>query len=55
MSTIMMLDPTSEHSPAERQLLPRLKTLSEMTIGLVDISKPRGRNFSMRFKQNLKR
>ena len=27
MSTMMMLDPTSEHSPAERQLLPRLKTL----------------------------
>ena len=45
MSAIMMLDPTSEHSPAERQLLPRLKTLSEMTIGLVDISKPRGKEF----------
>ena len=45
MSTIMMLDPTSEHRPAKRQLLPRLTTLSEMTIGLLDISKPRGREF----------
>lgn len=40
-----MLDPTSEHSPAERQLLPRLNTLSETTIGLLDISKPRGKEF----------
>ena len=45
MSTIMMLDPTSEHNPAERQLLPRLKTLSETTVGLLDISKPRGKEF----------
>ena len=45
MSTIMMLDPTSEHSPAERQLLPRLQKLTEMTIGLLDISKPRGKEF----------
>ena len=40
-----MLDPTSEHSPAERQLLPRLQKLTEMTIGLLDISKPRGKEF----------
>ena len=45
MSNIMMLAPTGEHSPAERQLLPRLKTLSQMTIGLLDISKPRGKEF----------
>ena len=45
MSTIMMLAPSSEHHPAKRQLLPRLKTLSEMTIGLLDISKPRGKEF----------
>ena len=45
MSTMMMLDPTSEHSPAERQLLPRLKTPSDTTIGLLDISKPRGKEF----------
>ena len=45
MSTIIMLDPTSEHSPAERQLLPRLQKLTEMTIGLLDISKPRGKEF----------
>ena len=45
MSTMTMLDPTSEHSPAERQLLPRLKPLSETTVGLLDISKPRGKEF----------
>ena len=45
MSKMMILDPTSEHSPAERQLLPRLKTLNDTTIGLLDISKPRGKEF----------
>ena len=54
MSTIMMLDPTSEHRPAKRQLLPRLKTLSEMTIGLLDISKPRGEEFLDEVQTELK-
>ncbi len=36
------LDPTSELAPAKRQLLPRPKTIVGMTLGLLDISKPRG-------------
>lgn len=37
-----MLDPTSEQEPARRQLLPRPETLDGLTVGLLDISKPRG-------------
>lgn len=42
---ITLLDPTSELQPPERALLPRLQTLQGKTIGLLDISKPRGREF----------
>ena len=38
----VMLDPTSEQQPARRQLLPRPKSLAGLTVGLLDISKPRG-------------
>ncbi len=41
----IMLDPTAELNPAERQLLPRLESLSGATVGLLDISKPRGKEF----------
>ena len=37
-----MLDPTSERQPARRQLLPRPESLAGLTVGLLDISKPRG-------------
>lgn len=40
-----VLDPTSERVPAERAAAPRLGTLSGKTIGLLDISKPRGNVF----------
>lgn len=40
-----LLDPTAESKPAQRQLLPRLEKLSGATIGLLDISKPRGKEF----------
>jgi hypothetical protein len=40
--TRLVLDPTSERSPAQRERLPRLDTLSGRTVGLLDISKPRG-------------
>ena len=39
---IIMLDPTSEQTPARRQLLPRPESLTGLTVGLLDISKPRG-------------
>jgi len=40
-----LLDPTAELAPTERQLIPRLKSLEGATIGLLDISKPRGKEF----------
>ena len=39
MSNTIMLDPTAELAPAERQILPRLDSLKDTTIGLLDISK----------------
>ena len=42
---MVMLDPTSEQTPARRQLLPRPETLEGLTVGLLDISKPRGNIF----------
>lgn len=41
----LLLDPTSELVAAERTLLPRLTTLAGKTVGLLDISKPRGKEF----------
>ena len=38
----MLLDPTSERTPAERQVTPRPASLDGLTVGLLDISKSRG-------------
>ncbi|MSR11804.1 MAG: hypothetical protein EXR84_08400 [Gammaproteobacteria bacterium] len=51
-STIL-LDPTSELVTAERQLLPRLSSLAGKTVGLLDISKPRGKEFLDEVEQAL--
>jgi hypothetical protein len=40
--TIILLDPTAERSPEMRQRLKRPKDLKGITIGLLNISKPRG-------------
>ena len=40
-----LLDPTSELKPPSKELLPRLTTLKDKTVGLIDISKPRGKEF----------
>ena len=40
-----LLEPTAELAPTERQLVPRLQSLEGATIGLLDISKPRGKEF----------
>ena len=37
-----VLDPTGERTPATRTLLPRPASLEGRTVGLLDISKPRG-------------
>ena len=51
MSTLM--DPTAERESAEMQLLPRLADLEGKTIGLLDISKPRGDVFLDRLEDLL--
>ncbi len=38
----VLLDPTSERVPATRTLTPRPASLDGLTVGLLDISKPRG-------------
>lgn len=40
-----LMDPTSELSPATRDPLPRPDSLNGKTVGLLDISKPRGNIF----------
>jgi hypothetical protein len=41
----VVLDPTSERSPAIRPRVPRLPSLDGKTVALLDISKPRGNVF----------
>jgi len=38
-----LLDPTAELNPVARQILSRLSSIEGATIGLLDISKPRGK------------
>ena len=42
MSQRVVLDPTSERAVALRPRRPRIATLDGVTVGLLDISKPRG-------------
>ena len=49
----VVLDPTSELNPAQRALQPRLASLEGKTVGLLDISKPRGDIFLNRLEERL--
>ncbi len=49
----ILLDPTSERSLAIREPAPRLPSLDGRTIGLLDISKPRGDVFLDRLEARL--
>jgi hypothetical protein len=49
----VLLDPTSERALAIRPRAPRLETLSGKTVGLLDISKPRGNVFLDRVAEKL--
>ncbi len=51
MTTV--LDPTGELSPQERQRVPRPESLNGLTVGLLDISKPRGDVFLDRVEAKL--
>jgi len=49
----VVLDPTAERAPPERALLPRPSDLEGLTVGLLDISKPRGDIFLDRLQEKL--
>jgi hypothetical protein len=49
-----VLDPTSEHRPAVRERVPRLKSMQSIRVGLLDISKPRGDVFLSRIEARLR-
>jgi len=49
----IVLDPTGELRAEHRELTPRPASLSGLTIGLLDISKPRGNVFLDRVEEHL--
>ena len=53
MGARTILDPTSERTVAERRRLERPASLDGLTVGLLDISKPRGDVFLDRLEQRL--
>ncbi len=53
MGARTILDPTSERAVGERERLGRPTTLSGLTVGLLDISKPRGDVFLDRIEERL--
>ena len=50
---VVVLDPTGERSPAVRSITARPETLAGKTVGLLDISKPRGDIFLARLEELL--
>ena len=53
MTNFVVLDPTNETKPATRALLERPASVKGLTVGLLDISKPRGDVFLDRLQQLL--
>jgi hypothetical protein len=51
--TRTILDPTGERSLVDRQLVKRPKSLDGLTVGLLNISKPRGDVFLDRIEERL--
>ena len=51
--TTTVLDPTGELRPQRRELVQRPESLSGLTVGLLDISKPRGNVFLDRVEERL--
>jgi hypothetical protein len=48
-----LLDPTGELRPAQRSRPPRLASVQDKVVGLLDISKPRGDVFLDRLQERL--
>jgi hypothetical protein len=51
--TNVLLDPTGEHTVTQRKKAPRPKSLAGLTVGLLDIGKPRGDVFLNRLDARL--
>jgi hypothetical protein len=51
--SVELLDPTSERRPVARERVPRPGSLEGLTVGLLDISKPRGDVFLDRLEELL--
>jgi hypothetical protein len=51
--TQILLDPTAELEPIQREPLPRPESLAGLTVGLLDISKARGDIFLDRLEERL--
>ena len=54
VTNLVVLDPTGERHPVERQLNARPAALAGKKIGLLDISKPRGDVFLNRLEELLR-
>ena len=52
-ATTIVLDPTGERTPARRPRTARPESLAGLTVGLLDISKPRGDVFLDRIARRL--
>jgi hypothetical protein len=52
--TQILLDPTAELEPVQREPLPRPESLTGLTVGLLDISKARGDVFLDRLEEQLR-
>jgi hypothetical protein len=52
-SSLVILDPTSERSPATRQRIARPQSVKGLTVGLLDISKARGNVYLDRIEELL--
>jgi hypothetical protein len=50
----VLLDPTSEWAPSQRERLARPAKLDSLTVGLLDISKPRGDVFLDQLETHLR-
>ena len=50
---VTVLDPTAEATPGQRSLNPRPVGLEGLTVGLLDINKPRGAVFLDRLEERL--
>ena len=50
----VLMDPTSEREASTRPLAPRPESLGGKTVGLLDISKPRGDVFLNRLEERLR-